>query len=222
MSGRLALFDLDNTLLAGDSDHAWGEFVIEQGLVDAKSHRAANDWFYQQYLEGKLDIHAYVKFTLSPILEFDSGQRQVLHRRFMQKIVTPMILDSGRELLHQHQEAGDHCVIITATNSFITAPIAEELGVKTLIATELKIDQERLTGEIAGIPCYQQGKVEKLQQWLANSDLKYELGDACFYTDSINDLSLMEAVGKPVAVDPDEQLVAVANQKNWEVISLRS
>ncbi|MCG8414935.1 MAG: HAD-IB family hydrolase [Pseudomonadales bacterium] len=222
MSGRLALFDLDNTLLAGDSDHAWGEFVIEQGLVDAQSHRAANDGFYQQYLDGKLDIHAYVKFTLGPILVLDSEQRHELHQQFMQQMVEPMILESGRQLVQQHQEAGDYCVVITATNSFITAPIAEEFGVATLLATDLKVNGDRLTGEIEGVPCYQQGKVEKLQQRLANLDFNFALDDACFYTDSINDLPLMEAVGTPVAVDPDQRLADVATQKNWQVISLRS
>lgn len=221
MSERLALFDLDNTLLAGDSDHAWGEFVIEQGLVDAQSHRAANDEFYQRYLEGRLDIHAYVKFTLSPILGLDSNQRQELHQQFMHQVVTPLILESGRELVRQHQEANDRCVMITATNSFITAPIATEFGIETLLATDLEITEGRLTGNIQGIPCYQQGKVDKLQQWLENEMVNYDLGNACFYTDSINDLPLMESVGTPIAVDPDEQLASVATKNNWQVISLR-
>ena len=222
MSQRLALFDLDNTLLAGDSDHAWGEFLIARGLVDEPTHRAGNDEFYQQYLAGCLDIHACVSFALQPILGFDATQRQQLQQQFMQQMIAPMILDTGRQLIRRHQQAGDHCLIITATNAFVTAPIAREFGVGTLLATELRTADDKLTGEILGTPCYQQGKVKRLRQWLTSNGDKYRLSDACFYTDSINDLPLLETVGTPIAVDPDTQLAEVAVRKQWQIISLRA
>ncbi len=221
MSSRLALFDLDNTLLAGDSDHAWGEFVIEEGLVDAATHRAKNDEFYEQYLKEDLDIHAYVQFTLQPILNLDSAERATLHEKFMGEVVEPMILESGKSLVEKHRNNGDLCVLITATNSFITYPIAKRLSMDALLATELELENDRLTGVISGTPCYQEGKVEKLQQWMKETDQNFDLHSACFYTDSINDLSLMEIVGEPVAVDPDESLAEIASKNGWQIMSLR-
>ncbi len=221
MSQRLTLFDLDNTLLAGDSDHAWGEFLISQGLVDELQHRSANDAFYQQYLDGILDIHAYVKFTLGPVLEYNAEERKNLQHKFMEQVVQTMILDRGRKLIMQHKQAGDRCVLITATNAFITAPIAKELGFNTLLATDLKQKNDRLTGEIAGIPCYQYGKLDKLEQWLQNVNSAFNLKTACFYSDSINDMPLLRAVGNPVAVDPDKSLANHARNSNWPIISLR-
>ena len=221
MSPRLALFDLDNTLLRGDSDHAWGEFVIAKGLVDSASHRATNDAFYEQYLEQRLDIHAYVKFTLQPIIELDTQQRTELHREFMEQVIEPMILATGEALVDKHRNAGDLCLMITATNSFITNPIAERFGMNEILATDLETDGGKLTGEIAGTPCYQQGKVDKLKQWLSQTDGDFDLDEACFYTDSINDLALMELVGEPVAVDPDARLKEISLTNKWPVISLR-
>ena len=224
MTARLALFDLDNTLLSGDSDHAWGEFLISQKLVDEATHRATNDHYYQQYLDGALDIQAYVRFTVSPIADFSGDERDRLHATFMQSVVEPMILDKGRELIQKHQDQGDACVIITATNNFITAPIARALGVETLLATDLEIVDDRITGNIQGVPCYQDGKVEKLSAWLQNnrSDKgSLNMESAVFYTDSINDLPLMEVVAEPIAVDPDTSLAEVAAAKQWPIISLR-
>lgn len=224
MTARLALFDLDNTLLGGDSDHAWGEFLISEGLVDETSHRATNDRFYQQYLDGELDIEAYVRFTVRPISGYDGKQRAALHAAFMSKVIEPMILEKGRALVEQHQSHGDVCVIITATNSFITAPIARSLGIETLLATDLEIVNDRITGNISGIPCYQDGKVKKLSDWLdenSASTKNLHMESATFYTDSINDLALMEVVAEPVAVDPDSSLEQVAMTKQWQIISLR-
>ena len=224
MQGRLALFDLDNTLLAGDSDHAWGEFLIELGLVDADRHRASNDDHYQNYLAGKLDIHDYVKFTVAPVMSYTEEERNHLHETFMQKTIRPMILPESRALIESHQIRGDTCIIITATNDFITAPIAKELGVDILIATQLETIAGKLTGKIQGEPCYQEGKVKKLSLWMQQADSRghhYDLSSAVFYTDSINDLPLLKQVSEPVAVDPDDSLRKEAQARQWKVISLR-
>jgi HAD superfamily hydrolase (TIGR01490 family) len=222
MPTRLALFDLDNTLLAGDSDHAWGEFLIAENLVDGETHRARNDQFYADYEKGELDIHAYVRFTLDPILACSAAEREQLHDRFMRQSVLPMMQEKATALVGKHRRQGDHCLIITATNAFITAPIAQALGVDTLLATELEVLDGKLTGRIAGTPCYQEGKVAKLQQWIAAQDTDFSMDDACFYSDSINDLPLLERVAEPVAVDPDARLADVARARNWPCISLRS
>jgi len=224
MSRRLALFDLDNTLLEGDSDHAWGEFLISRNLVDANAHRAENDSYYRQYQEGKLDIHVYVKFTMAPILQLSSAKRKALHEVFMRETVAPMVLDKALALVKQHRDAGDYCLIITATNAFITSPIAAIFGVDQLIATELEIKDDCLTGNIAGTPCYQAGKVAKLEQWLLAQRQPQEqlsLANSIFYTDSVNDLQLLKRVKVPVAVDPDDQLRSTALEKRWDIISLR-
>jgi HAD superfamily hydrolase (TIGR01490 family) len=221
MTRRLALFDLDNTLLAGDSDHAWGEFLISRKLVDPASHRQTNDRFYQHYLEGRLDINAYVRFTLTPILNLSKQQRQDLHAQFMAEVIAPMIQNKSLELIARHKQDGDYCLIITATNSFITAPIAAAFGVDQLLATDLEMDGEHYTGQIQGIPCYQQGKVEKLQLWLSQQDNGMAIEDSAFYSDSINDLPLLERVAKPVAVDPDDKLARIAEQQGWLCMSLR-
>lgn len=221
MSRHLALFDLDNTLLGGDSDHAWGEFLIGRELVDAAQHRATNDQFYADYCAGKLDIQAYVRFTLAPILELDEDERIRLHEEFMRSTVQPMVLQKGIDLVNRHRNAGDVTVIITATNAFITQPIAELFGVDALLATELQYRDGNLTGDIAGIPCYQEGKVSRMQQWLDESGSGCSLADSTFYSDSKNDLALLQRVQVPVAVDPDETLAAEAQERGWQIISLR-
>jgi HAD superfamily hydrolase (TIGR01490 family) len=224
MSRRLALFDLDNTLLAGDSDHAWGEFLISRRLVDADQHRTENDKYYQQYKEGMLDIHGYVKFTLLPILQLTTAERASLHNEFMHEMVTPMVLEKARALVQQHRDAGDYCLIITATNEFITTPIASIFNVDRLIATELEIKDERFTGNIAGEPCYQGGKVMKLEQWLNSQQMPQQqlsLSNSIFYTDSINDLQLLNKVSEAIVVDPDEALRTAAARNDWDIISLR-
>jgi HAD superfamily hydrolase (TIGR01490 family) len=227
MAMRLALFDLDNTLLAGDSDYAWGQYLIKHNLVDAQHHGEANDAFYADYQNGTLDIHAYVRFTLLPVMSKTINELAEMHQDFMGEFINPIMLPKAIELVQQHKAAGDLTVIITATNTFITQPIAEQFGVDLLLGTELTIDQDRFTGEIQGIPCYQQGKVQKLQSWLNDdtvaaipkSELRIE--ESIFYTDSINDLPLLEQVAEPVVVDGDERLRQAASQRAWRQISLR-
>lgn len=221
MARRLALFDLDNTLLAGDSDHAWGEFLIRKQLVDAEHHRAENDRYYQQYKDGNLDIHGYVRFTLQPILGLTLAQRQALHAEFMRDAITPLYLAKADALVSKHRSQGDLTVIITATNEFITLPIAQRFQVEHLIATELETRADQFTGRISGTPCYQMGKVEKLSDWLDRQQSSLSLKDAIFFSDSINDLPLLERVAEPVAVDPDPRLQAEAEERGWEIISLR-
>jgi HAD superfamily hydrolase (TIGR01490 family) len=216
---RLALFDLDNTLLAGDSDHSWGEFVCQRGLVDAAEYLARNDAFYADYCAGKLDVVAYQNFSQAILGRSDMAQLAQWHREFMVEVIEPIILAKGEALLAEHRAAGDKLVIITATNRFVTAPIAERLGVETLIATECGMQDGRYTGQISGTPCYQGGKVTRLNEWL--DEAGYTLDDAYFYSDSRNDLPLLEAVANPVAVDPDDVLRATAIERGWPVISLR-
>nr|WP_286947913.1 HAD family hydrolase [Pseudomonas sp. UBA6718] len=216
---RLALFDLDNTLLAGDSDHSWGEFLCETGRVDAVEYRARNDAFYADYCAGKLDVVAYQSFTQAILARTEAAELARWQAEFMRDVIEPIILSKGEALLREHREAGDKLVIITATNRFITAPIAARLGVETLLATECGMDNGRYTGHVAGVPCYQAGKVVRLNEWLAETGLSLE--GAYFYSDSRNDLPLLEAVAHPVAVDPDDTLRAIAGERGWPVLSLR-
>jgi HAD superfamily hydrolase (TIGR01490 family) len=216
---RLALFDLDNTLLAGDSDHSWGEFLCDSGRVDAALYRARNDAFYADYCAGRLDVVAYQSFTQAILACTEAEELARWQAEFMAKVIEPIILAKGEALLRQHREAGDKLVIITATNRFITAPIAARLGVDTLLATECGMENGRYTGRVAGVPCYQEGKVTRLNQWLAETGLN--LDGAYFYSDSRNDLPLLQAVANPVAVDPDDTLRAVAGERGWPVLSLR-
>lgn len=216
---RLALFDLDNTLLAGDSDHSWGEFLCETGRVDAVEYRARNDAFYADYCAGKLDVVAYQSFTQAILARTEAAELARWQTEFMAEVIEPIILAKGEALLREHREAGDKLVIITATNRFITAPIAARLGVDTLLATECGMDNGRYTGHVAGVPCYQAGKVVRLNEWLAETGRS--LDGAYFYSDSRNDLPLLEAVANPVAVDPDDTLRAIADERGWPVLSLR-
>lgn len=217
----LAIFDLDNTLLAGDSDHAWGEFLIRHGLADAEKHAATNDEFYRHYMEGRLDINAYVRFTLGPVLHLSIAELELLHRQFMEEFVRPMVLPAARSLIDEHKSRGDFCLIMSATNSFITTPIAAELDVNHLLATDLETADGYYTGNILGTPCFQQGKVQRLQQWLQSQPDKHDLGRSIFYSDSYNDVPLLESVATPVAVDPDRRLAELARKRNWRIISLR-
>lgn len=216
---RLALFDLDNTLLAGDSDHAWGEFLCRHGLVDAVSYKARNDAFYQDYLAGKLDVLAYQNFCQELLGRTDMAQLQAWHQQFMTEFIEPIVLAKGEELVRQHQEAGDHVAIITATNRFITGPIAARLGVNTLLATECEVQDGRYTGRLTDIPCFQEGKVLRIERWLEETG--HSLEGAYFYSDSRNDLPLLERVTHPVAVDPDPILRGIAEERGWQILSLR-
>ena len=216
---RLALFDLDNTLLAGDSDHSWGEFLCETGRVDATEYRARNDAFYADYVAGRLDAVAYQSFTQAILSRTEAAELARWQAEFMAAVIEPIVLAKGEALLRQHREAGDRVVIITATNRFITTPIAARLGVETLIATECGMQDGLYTGRVDGVPCYQDGKVTHLNRWLAQTGQSLE--DAYFYSDSRNDLPLLKAVSHPVAVDPDDTLRAIAVERGWPVISLR-
>lgn len=215
----LAIFDLDNTLLSIDSDHAWGEFLLEQGAVDPVAYREANDRFLADYEAGTLDIHAFLEVALKPLAENSREQLAAWHQQFMASKIEPHILPRGEELVARHRARGDTLLIITATNRFITGPIAERLGVDELIAVEPEIVDDRYTGKVSGTPSYREGKVERLEAWLADKELT--LDNAWFYSDSHNDLALLELVEHPVAVDPDPTLREVAEQKGWKIISLR-
>ncbi|MGM0915731.1 MAG: HAD family hydrolase [Pseudomonadota bacterium] len=215
----LAIFDLDNTLLSIDSDHAWGEFLLEQGAVDPVAYREANDRFLADYEAGTLDIHAFLEVALRPLAENSPEQLAAWHQQFMASKIEPHILDKGEELLARHRARGDTLLIVTATNRFITGPIAERLGVDDLIAVEPEIVDGHYTGKVNGTPSYREGKVKRLEEWLADKD--QTLDEAWFYSDSHNDLALLEIVEYPVAVDPDPTLREVAQARGWRIISLR-
>jgi len=216
----LAIFDLDNTLLAGDSDYLWGQFLVEQNIVDGPSWSAQNERFYREYEAGTMDIHEFLRFQLRPLAEHDPAQLRRWRAEFMHTLIEPIMLPAARELLDRHRGRGDTVLIITATNRFITGPIAEALGVEHLLATEPEMNGERYTGGVAGIPCYQHGKVERLQRWLEEHGA--DLDDSWFYSDSHNDLPLLESVSHPVAVDPNPVLRTEAERRGWPVISLRA
>ena len=216
---RLALFDLDNTLLGGDSDHAWGDYLCERGILDGIAYKARNDAFYQDYLAGRLNIQDYLNFSLEILGRTEMAQLDQWHREFMRDCVEPIVLAKGEALLAQHRAAGDKLLIITATNRFVTAPIAARLGVDTLLATECEMADGRYTGRTTDVPCYKEGKVTRLNRWLAENSMSLE--GSCFYSDSINYLPLLEQVSRPVAVDPDPKLRAEAEQRDWPIISLR-
>ncbi|KRT54273.1 histidinol-phosphatase [endosymbiont of Ridgeia piscesae] len=215
----LALFDLDNTLLLGDSDYLWGRFLVEQGIVDGDYYEQENERFYKEYKEGRLDIFEFLRFSLRPLREHAPEQLQAWREEFLTQKIDPIISDAAQALLQRHRKAGDELLIITATNSFVTRPIAERFGVQQLIATEPEQIDGHYTGEVAGEPCFQAGKVRRLQQWMADHQL--DLRDSWFYSDSHNDLPLLEQVDHPVAVDPDPSLAETARQRGWPVISLR-
>lgn len=215
----LAIFDLDNTLLNGDSDYLWGRFLAEQGRVDGEYYERENRRFYEEYKRGQLDIREFLAFSLQPLSEIPSAELAELHRQFMQQEIRPRITPAARALIDRHRRQDHFLLIITATNRFITAPIAEELGVDDLLATDPEMRDGRYTGQVNGIPCFREGKVERLEQWLKQTGLN--LADSWFYSDSHNDLPLLERVSRPVAVDPDETLADHAASRGWPIISLR-
>jgi len=215
----LAIFDLDNTLLGGDSDYLWGEFLVENKLVDGIAHQQKNQDFYDQYLAGTMDIFEFLAFQLKPLADNSLEDLVQWREKYLQEKINPIILQAGLALIKQHQQQGDETLIITATNSFITAPIAEKLGIPNLIATEPEMVDGLYTGNVAGTPSYQAGKVTRLNQWLEGHHLNLE--GSYFYSDSHNDIPLLELVDHPVAVDADANLQAVATKQGWKVISLR-
>jgi HAD superfamily hydrolase (TIGR01490 family) len=215
----LALFDLDNTLLCGDSDHLWGGFLVEHGIVDADYYESQNERFYRQYKAGELDILEFLDFALKPLAEHPTAQLLEWRDRFLTEQIDPIILPAARRLVERHRRAGDTLLIITATNRFITAPIAARFDIPHLLATEPEQQNGRYTGRVLGTPCFQDGKVTRLEQWLKDTD--NDLMDSHFYTDSHNDLPLLQRVAHPHAVDPDDCLRAHAESRDWPVISLR-
>ena len=219
---NLALFDLDNTLLAGDSDYEWGQFLVERGVLARDDYEAQNARYFEQYEAGTLDIHEYLGFALRPLAAHTPQALAAWHADFMRSRILPMIAPRARDLVARHLGAGDLCAVVTATNSFVTAPIAREFGVPHLVATEPETAAGRFTGRVAGTPCFREGKIRRVDEWL--SALGRRLGDfeaSAFYSDSHNDLPLLELVRQPVAVDPDAQLAAEAARRGWPVISLR-
>lgn len=215
----LALFDLDNTLLADDSDFLWGCFLVEKDLVDKATYDEANKHFYDDYKKGTLDIFEFLTFSLKPLTQYPTEQLSELHKEFMQKHIAPVMTEKGMAQIQQHRDRGDITVIITATNRFVTGPIAEAFQVDDLIATDPEIIDGRYTGKVAGTPCFQEGKITRLKQWLENTS--HDLENSTFYSDSHNDLSLLEIVTTPIAVDPDDELKATAMAKNWKICSFR-
>ncbi|PRY66367.1 HAD superfamily hydrolase (TIGR01490 family) [Vreelandella songnenensis] len=215
----LAIFDLDNTLISIDSDHAWGEFLLEQGAVDPVAYREANERFLADYNAGTLDMAAFLEMALKPLADNTPEQLAAWHQQFMASKIEPHILPKAEELLARHRTRGDTLLIITATNRFITAPIAERLGVDYLIAVNPEVEQGRYTGRVSGIPSYREGKVTRLNAWLENKD--FTLDGAWFYSDSHNDLPLLEVVDHPVVVDPDDTLRKIAEERQWRIMSLR-
>jgi len=212
----LALFDLDNTLLNGDSDHAWGMYLAEIGAVDPEEQRIKQDYFYQQYLSGNMDIMAFCEFQFSALTQHSLAQLRQWRRNFLRDVIEPMIASGKPELIETHRDNGDDILIITATNNFVASPIAERLKVETLLATTAEFKNGAYTGKVDGTPCFQAGKVERLNRWLEQSSLT--LQNSYFYSDSINDLPLLELVDNPVVVTPDDRLREHAEKFHWPII----
>lgn len=222
MKQNLALFDLDNTLLAGDSDYNWSLFLIKQGLLDEKTHHERNEQFYLDYKNGNLDIYKFLAFQLKPLSEHSVADLNALHAKYMDTVIRPMMTKKAQDLVNQHKAQGDLCLVITATNSFVTKPIAQAYGIAHLIGTDPEMVNGAYTGGVAGVPSFQEGKVTRLNHWLAERG--QELADfeqSYFYSDSHNDLPLMKLVTHPVAVDADAKLTDYAQQHGWPHISLR-
>ena len=217
---RLALFDLDNTLLAGDSDFEWAEFLISQGVLDRQLHQARNAKFYEDYKNGTLDIHAFLEFQLKPLSQHPRSQLDAWHQKYMETKVRGMMTDKARALVEKHRQAGDLMMVITATNGFVTAPIARAFGIEHLIATIPEEIDGEFTGRVSGVPSF---KVTRLHAWLHEREQGLrDFEETWFYSDSLNDLPLLKVVDHPVAVDPDPTLRAYAAEANWPIISLRN
>ena len=218
---KLALFDLDHTLLPIDSDQSWGQFTTTLGWTDAEEFTRKNDGFYADYQAGTLDIHDYVRFATEAFRIRPRAEAEAAHARFMQEVIWPVIRPEALALLKKHRDAGEQLLIITATNEFVTRPIAEALGVDELIAVELVRDAHGwYSGEISGVPSLREGKVERLQQWLHQRGLDWDKVETTFYSDSSNDIPLLERVNHPVATNPDAKLKAVAIARGWPILEL--
>lgn len=216
----LAIFDLDNTLLAGDSDYLWGQYLVEHQIVDADLYERENERFYREYREGDLDIYEFLEFSLKPLADHSLEELYSWRYEFVETLIKPIVLPRAVELVEQHRQQEDSLLIITATNRFVTEPIAEVFGIENLLATDPEQNTHGYTGRVAGTPCFQEGKVTRLNEWLEKTGVG--LDGACFYSDSHNDIPLLNMVDRPIAVDPDDQLKSVASSKGWPVISLRN
>lgn len=216
----LAIFDLDNTLIADDSDFLWGQFLVDHGIVDKNLYEAANAKFYEDYKQGTLNIVEFLQFSLKPLADHDPGQLMTWREQFISEVIKPLLLKPAQELIAKHRNRGDTLLVITATNRFVTEPIVKLYGIDNLLATTPEFIEGAYTGNFTGIPCFQEGKVKLLQEWLEGS--KETLEDSWFYSDSHNDLPLLNTVDHPVAVDPDEKLNQYAMANGWPVVSLRN
>lgn len=217
----LAIFDLDNTLLAGDSDYLWGRFLVDRGIVDPEAYEAANARFYEAYKNGTLDIGEFLAFALRPLAENEPEQLFRWRESFVEEKILPIVQTAARDLVERHRSAGHTLLVITATNRFVTEPIVRLYGIDNLIATEPEFREGRYTGQVEGIPSFHEGKVHRLSAWLGDND-GYDLADTWFYSDSHNDIPLLSRVAHPVAVDPDPTLRRTAEERGWPVISLRA
>ncbi len=219
---KLALFDLDNTLLAGDSDFEWGQFLIGKGVLDPEVHAARNQQFYDDYKAGTLDIHAFLDFQLAPLARHPREELDRWHREFMASRILPILGQAARDLVRRHRDEGALLAVVTATNSFVTGPICREFGIEHLIATIPAQDNGRFTGQPRGIPSFKEGKITRVEAWLESLGLCWQgFESSHFYSDSHNDLPLLLKVSHPVAVDPDDTLRTHAQAQGWPVISLR-
>ena len=218
---KLALFDLDNTLLPMDSDHGWSQFLIDLGVLDRAEFERRNDQFYADYKAGTLDIVAFLDFQLRPLRDNNRAQLNAWHAQYMDKVIQPNIQQTALDLVKKHQDEGAVCLIITATNSFITRPIADSFGIEHLIATEPEEIDGQFTGKVSGTPSFREGKVSRLNEWLAARKMTMEsFEQSYFYSDSINDLPLLERVSNPVAVHPDNTLAQIAQSRQWPILEL--
>lgn len=221
-AGGLALFDLDHTLLPLDSDHAWGEYLVANGWADAQGFRAANDEFFAQYQAGTLDIHAYVEASTAPIRARPIAEANALHERFMAEVIRPNLRPAALDLVREHRRRGDRIALVTATNDFVTAPIAAALGIETLIAVRLeRLADGTITGRIAGTPSFREGKVQRVDEWLAAGGRSWrDFERVTVYSDSMNDLPLLERASEPVATNPSPELEALAQEQGWRILKL--
>jgi HAD superfamily hydrolase (TIGR01490 family) len=216
---KLALFDLDHTLLDGDSDVSWAQFLIEEGVLDPDEYHARNEWFFERYKDGTLDIHEFLDFQLAPLARRPRAQLDAWHAQFMQRKIRPIIHAGAPELIARHSDA--LTALVTATNRFITAPIAAELGIPNLVATDIEEVDGLFTGKPRGTPSFREGKITCVREWLRSRGETLDAFESWFYSDSLNDLPLLELVDHPVAVDPDATLRAKAQERGWQIISLK-
>ena len=218
---RLALFDLDHTLLPLDSDYEWGEFTIRLGWCDASEFKRRNAEYFEHYRAGTLDIHEYIRFATEAIRSRGPQQAAQAHARFMDEVIRPALRPQALDLVERHRQAGEQLLIVTATNDFVTAPIAQVFGVAELIAVQLERDAHgQVTGEILGTPSAREGKVQRMNEWLAQRSLDWADVDTTFYSDSLNDLPLLERVTYPVATNPDDKLRSLAHERGWPILDL--